>query len=80
VNITLIESTRGHVTLDLGQGGLVRFDGEWHLPGPGSLGFVLYSNHVQAVGGALLEGSELQAALEAFKSFAASKSWEYEIL
>lgn len=79
MDIKLIESTRGHVTLDLGEGRLVRFYGEWHLPGPGSPGFVLYANHVHAVDGALLQGSDLQAALEAFGSFAASKSWEYEI-
>ena len=77
--ITLVESSRDHVTLDLGDGRCVRYAGEWHLPGPQSPGFVLYSNHVQAAGGGLLDGPDLEAALDAFRQYAARESWKYEI-
>ncbi len=77
----LLESTRGHITIRLAGGQIVRFNGEWHLPVPGSPGFVLYRcDVVDPSTNTALSGDALEAALLAFQEFATARNWPFEIV
>ena len=76
----VLESTRGHITIRLSNGRVVRFNGEWHRPVPNSPGFVLYrSDIVDVAAGLQLSGESLESVLVAFREVATERHWPFEI-
>ena len=77
--IKLVESTRGHIILDI-DGAVIEFQGEAFLRGHGSPDFVIYANEIyDKINDTHVEPQQAKPYLDALLVFAGQKGWKIEI-